>query len=64
MLKIKEWKNSYANSNQNRAVVPPILIPDKIDFKSERLQMTRSLYINKVFTGKRYNNYLIAHLHI
>lgn len=56
MLKVRVEKLFYANSNQNRAVVPPILISDKTDFKYERLQMTRLLYTNKVFIGKRYNN--------
>lgn len=45
MLKLKEWKKLfYANSNQNRAMVAA-LISDKIGFKSERLQVTRSLLL-------------------
>ena len=64
MLKVKEWKSSFMQVVTKTAVVPPISISDKIDFKSERLQVTRSLCINKVFTRKRYHNDLIAHLHI
>lgn len=64
MLKVKGSKSSFMQVVTKTAVVLPILISDKIDFKSKRLQVTRSLYFNKVFTGKRYHNDLIAHLHI
>lgn len=52
MLKVKGSKSSFMQVVTKTAVVLPILISDKIDFKSKRLQVTRSLYFNKVFTGK------------